>query len=53
MFHVLASGSNEHPDLDYTTDDMPNLSDLYAKYQYVSVVRLHPIRLKDVLEALR
>ena len=40
-FHVIAWGSDEHPDLDYFTDESPN--DLGWKYPCINIALLQPI----------
>lgn len=48
-YHVLAGGSDEHPDLDYYTNDYPK--DLGWKYPIFSVVCLQPVT-RSVLDAV-
>lgn len=50
-YHVTAWGSDEHPDLDYETDDPPP-SDLTWKYPYVNVALLTPISYEALMAGL-
>ena len=51
-YHIRASGENL-PDLDYFSDDYPNVSDVRNMgYTNLDVAGLHPVSLEDLRKKL-